>query len=167
MSNDEYQQKRFWDNKYYIPSIYEFNMGFEFEYLSIEDKWEKVKLENWQSPNKDKFIKINFNHPNQCSEADLLRNINWLDIALKKNEIIRVKYLDRKDIESLGWVFNNENKSFELQTMKKSLRLQWFDNNAYNWLMIISLHKESNNTLFDGSVLNRSELVKLIKQLNL
>ena len=167
MSNDEYQQKMFWDKKYYVSTLFEFHIGFEFEYLSIEDKWEKVDLSKWLSPSKDKFVKINIENPNQCSESDLLRNINWWDICIKRNNLIRVKYLDREDIENLGWVFNTENKNFELKTAKKSLRLQWFDNNAYNWLMIVSIHKETNNTLFDGAIKNKSELIKLMEKLNI
>ena len=71
------------DNKYYIPTIEEFHVEFEYESLynqhsDSNEQWTKVKVG-------DEYI---FG--------------NYFKDSLKLNRI-RVKYLDQEDIESFGF----------------------------------------------------------------
>ena len=69
------------EEHYYIPSIEEFYIGFEYEYY-IMNTWQKVAF-----------------HP-----SDFAYTENWLD-NLDKG-LLRVKYLDKEDIESFGFKFS-------------------------------------------------------------
>lgn len=68
------------ENKYYTPSIEEFHIGFEYEWLQENKEWKK---EN--SP-----IEITID-----------------GFELQKYGL-RVKFLDKTDIKLLGWVFEEE-----------------------------------------------------------
>ena len=71
------------DNKYYIPSIEEFHVGFEYEILTNYTK----ENEKWE------FVNNPF-------------TIERLEIFIE-NKHVRVKYLDKDDIESLGFKFTD------------------------------------------------------------
>jgi hypothetical protein len=66
-------------SKYYTPEIEEFHVGFEFEYRNIGGEWEV------RSYPVDSYVHI---------------TQSLIDI-----DCIRVKYLDREDIESFGFDF--------------------------------------------------------------
>lgn len=66
-------------NSYYTPSIEEFHVGFEFEIKSSKEEWAETLF----------------------SGADSAK----LATILLSEQRIRVKCLDREDIESLGWSF--------------------------------------------------------------
>ena len=78
------------EGKYYTPSIEEFHVGFEYELL----KRKSVYDAEW----KFEIIKRVFDVNVVSNSYDWAR----FNIDLKDKEI-RVKYLDRDDIESLGW----------------------------------------------------------------
>src|ERR1035437_9775722 len=67
------------DNKYYKPDLDEFYIGFEFQ-NKLGDEW----------------------------ETEIFKDTNNLhSMYLNRNTIhLRVKYLDKEDIESLGFKFN-------------------------------------------------------------
>ncbi len=133
--------------KYYTPSIEEFHLGFEYEEL-IENTW---------------------------IERVLRESIMYIDNANSKfkgvafsieKEPVRVKYLDQEDIESLGWIiekrFNNLN-CFIKNNYVLSLSLT---NGS------IMIHRKVDNiqelfTDFSGFIKNKSELIRLMKQLNI
>jgi len=77
-------------NKYYTPTIEEFHVGFEYEYQDGVDK-----------DNKDVWKKT------ICTKSDF----RYLS-KTKIKDFRRVKYLDREDIESLGFTcYQNSNNS--------------------------------------------------------
>lgn len=128
------------NTKYYTPTIDEFYVGFEYEEINIiSNKW--------------------------CSETFQLHE-EWLyiDNDIKQNTV-RVKYLDKEDIESLGW--NCETTGYyTLITKYQNLTLRHMEGNVYSWVGIYSKHDLSGtNVLFDGSIKNKSELKKLMQQL--
>lgn len=142
------------DNKYYTPTIEEFHVGFEFEYKPKEGPWVHVYPETWMSPNKGMLLQY-------CTETELLRNINVQDQCLKRIDEIRVKYLDQSDIESLGWRFGTNDYVFpENKNVTYGQYKLLFNNNE---LEIIHL----SGTLFRGIIKNKSELIKLMQQLNI
>lgn len=73
------------ENKYYTPDISEFHVGFEYERMNGTD-WEKAELTNV-----DCWGTMARGYENEFEEIDsLIRSV-------------RVKYLDKEDIESLGF----------------------------------------------------------------
>lgn len=68
--------------KYYVPEISEFHVGFEFEYLiEKHDKW----------------------------QISHLSNLSGIDVFVKNNSV-RVKHLDHEDIKECGWEYKGDNE---------------------------------------------------------
>jgi len=122
--------------KYYTPEIEEFHIGFEYEWLDENKLWNKAT-------------------PIEISR----KNFDEQTYGL------RVKYLDKEDIESLGFEFIKEDKfskyfkfqNFNLQTVK----------NGTHGIHIAQLDEDGHSIVFKGIVKNKSEFKKLIKQLNI
>ena len=85
-------------DKYYTPEIEEFHVGFEYEvYDTLGDGHY-----DWFN---DTYFKLNMtNH-----KGDGGNNVWTMETLAKaiKDEHVRVKHLDREDIESLGWEHYN------------------------------------------------------------
>ena len=128
------------NNLYYTPEISEFHVGFEYEeYQFLERNWKIVKCE---------FIK-----------PDTIIDPKWF----------RVKTLDQSDIESLGWI-NTENLEFTKDTwiLRKFedgiIIYNDYSNGKYKFPW---LYEDSTDKIFEGTIKNRSELIKLMQQLNI
>jgi hypothetical protein len=139
--------------KYYTPEIEEFHVGFEYQSMwgleGINAEW----------------------HDEIYSEKNSIEHLI---------DSIRVKYLDKKDIESFG--FGDLKKSvcnwyllegvfedgFASYGVWKYIRLQHdVERNkvairAYEYSL-----QEEEVVLFQGSIRNKSELKRLLKQLNI
>lgn len=70
-------------NKYYVPTLEEFHVGFRFELYSLQWGEEEEELFYWE-------------------EVYLDGNLEGTAIDLADG-LIRVKYLDQADLEELGW----------------------------------------------------------------
>lgn len=130
--------------KYYTPSIEEFHVGFEYEIKLNNDNWEKCIFQ----PNKD-----NFSHR--------FKEETWFTIEGSS----RVKYLDREDIESLGFYSEDNGECYN-----KSIG--WMIIGIYPWEDVGGKPNEYKisvdaNTNFHGTIKNKSELKRLLKQLNI
>jgi len=140
------------ENKYYTPKLEEFHVGFEYE--KHDDRLATYRENNYEPTNWHKF------------KYDL-KSIRLSQLPTHLFEkTIRVKYLDQSDIESLGWVEQqDEVKYFELSNH----RLYWFNSTI---ISIDKVFKADNNyvsisQIFRGSCKNISELKKLMQQLNI
>lgn len=124
------------DNKYYIPTIEEFHVGFEFEYKDF----------NGYKKDTVSFIDEQF----------------ILDVEFKR---VRVKCLDKEDIESLGWGFV---KDIYMRTMQSGLVYYlWITPNVVSINVSSGGGLESSNQIFRGTIKNKSEFKKLMKQLRI
>lgn len=124
------------ENKYYTPKIEEFCVGFEFEFETGTEGWKKFQF-------------------NKNRATQLLMNVE--DFSHQ----FRVKYLDKEDVESLGWeCYDGDMQIYNIQI---GFDLYGLYLSNYNMLRIT---KES-NTLFKGEIKNKSELKKLIQQLGI
>jgi len=129
--------------KYYTPEIEEFHVGFEYEYF-IMDEWYPVAY-----------------HPSDMAGVDKL-------FARLHSDKIRVKYLDREDIESLNWELDCviEKEAFYIHKTSSlnngDIRLVFRDNEHS---VQIECEKTGENCYL--KVKNKSELRKLMKQLNI
>lgn len=134
----EFRKLKIMENKYYIPEIEEFHVGFEFEHKSIgKNEWNK-----------------------EVTEVIDIKNIEGIQRVIKNNDI-RVKYLDKEDIESLGW---------KLHKLKVGTEEFEIIHNKKNNIVIKSSIDENMCypiTRFNGTIKNKSELKKLMKQLNI
>lgn len=169
------------NNKYYVPSIEEFRVGFEFEMKdsSIEyghDMWVKSVFGNLLIKSSGGQYSLNL--------KDYVEYI--------KDEDVRVKYLDREDIEELGYHLAEErdwrNPKGRGLVFKKSKdsgdermgHTDWSEITFIDWINSppnISIKKgrsghesgvegyESNP--FSGIVKNKSELKVLMNQLGI
>jgi hypothetical protein len=123
--------------EYYTPSIEEFHIGFEYEGLVdyYKGEYKTFTIEN---------------------TSDLIQRMETYDS--QDMDFIRVKYLDREDIESLGW-------------KQGELPYQYFD--GIHMLVDLKHNKYSINhiaddvCIFEGTIKNKSELVRLLKQLDI
>ena len=121
------------ENKYYVPEISEFHIGFEYEWLHEDDEW------------------IKENSPTEISPEGYDEQTYG----------IRVKYLDKEDIESLGFKQSENDKT-------------WYDYKNERFWLYKENYKDINWTIsdnesevgFTGIIKNKSELKVLLKQLN-
>ena len=125
--------------RYYTPTNEEFRVGFEYEFLSLNG-YSTQKFEYGSNGNSNSF-------------QDLKEFI--------KEKSIRVKYLDSKDIEDLGFLYDDKDKSF--WSKDKSICL-FTDDNIKN--LYIIQHKTdkmfSPNTI-KIYIKNKSELEYLLR----
>ncbi len=128
-------------NKYYTPEIEEFHVGFEYEEKDIE--WEKAVCGTYDAGDFDAL-------------GDVSREGN-----------IRVKHLDREDIESLG--FNHIGAMwFESEELNCRIR-KWtgLGVDVYSDWSRVELDGDhpNNHRNFSGAIKNKSELKRILKQI--
>ena len=154
------------ESKYYTPKIEEFCVGFEYEVFQEAPKTPKEKFLSFMPiETEDKWYK--FRYP------DFFLGYN-LDKIFKTYKDIRVKYLDREDIESLNWCSvipsNVKDKNnyvvdyWVTDLYEDCFQLLKIDDIKYQ---ISFGNPEKNKVLFEGIILNKSELKKIMQQLNI
>jgi hypothetical protein len=133
------------DNKYYIPEISEFFVGFEYEMLN-KDIWEQHTI----------------------SDSETLSYFMFRLQQSTLNSVVRVKYLDKYDIESLGWIdISNEDSPFDLKSYTYKTYILIRDNLTNIKIFKMDLNKDFRGELFQGTIKNISELRKLLKQIGI
>ena len=126
------------ENKYYLPKIEELHIGFECEIDQSE-------------------INKNF----KWCEYVIGTDYENITIARAVSEVnkngIRVKYLDRQDIESFGFkLFENMPSRFHYNKYELDV----------DYLNVIRIEYDC-NYIFKGRIKNKSELKKLLIQLEI
>ena len=131
------------DKKYYKPDTEELHSGFDIEYISNKE-WHKMEVTSGliESLIYDIGVKkgdiINFGRDRGNIISD--KEVEF------RNKSIRVKYLDKEDIESLGY-------------------------KMYVWLNgetpTIRVYHHYPSISFQGTIKNKSELKRLMKQLSI
>lgn len=198
------------NKKYYIPSIEEFHVGFEYE---IKDWWtmegamgissnatpEEIEKAKSHIPNTDGFTKriltksmlweqsrtsVKENEHYKAiikdEEYNPLVGTDWrhewerITTGIKDGSV-RVKYLDKEDIESLGWkyVIPNDGEYTidnyysivkdipEPNKTTIGIKLRVIGDNTSIW------SDDTDATYFDGTIKNKSELKKLMQQISI
>lgn len=139
------------ENKYYTPSIEEFHVGFEFELLTTLRPGAISTFEEWK-----KYT---------------VKDITWFEVAnrhfedLFDRKHIRIKYLDKEDIESLGFVKITED-IWDIATDHLHYRLiklsEVFGENKYEIRPTIPSNLYG---IYLGIIKNKSELKKVLKMI--
>lgn len=129
-------------DKYYTPTKEEFHIGFEYEEFYDGE-----------------YIKCIYK--DQKNKLELILNY------LKP----RVKYLDKDDIEDLGFIYKKEDifklpKTFRGLSTGDDKKLFLYHNKT-NVCIWFRENRGSEDTLFKGSIKNKSALKVLLKQLNI
>jgi hypothetical protein len=138
------------EKKYYTPDISEFYVGFEYE-LFEDNSWCRRIIEE---------------------PTRILMLYDYYNLQTE----VRVKYLDKEDIESLGFrLVKDYSDQLEYQT-----QIREFDSGEY-WFELTQDKEEKFITIsyweetelgsieqivFQGLIKNKSELKKLLKSLN-
>ncbi len=137
------------NNKYYTPELSEFHIGFEFEYLN-KTKWKKqiVTLNNFPS-----------------FPYGYMESLETLEYG------VRVKFLDKKDIESFGFKYNKKqdlyisNKTYLGVSCGDDKKLCiFYDSNDNNMLIYFRDNTGYEFERFDGFIKNKSELKNLLEE---
>lgn len=142
------------EDKYYTPEMKEFHPDFEFQYKN-DDGWQDCILG-----------KNDLDHPELRQYKDDLMKI--------AHASCRVKFLDKEDIEILGWI-KKDNIAFSENSMNNlvfSIKVKYRGDdsninmiyNAVSHWVLISL---DNKSIFAGVIKNKSELGKLMEQLQI
>jgi len=141
--------------KYYTPEIEDFNPGFEFELLEFDNQGS-----HWNAA-----IHYGIACKKSSGEypADPYRILRWIE-----DKGVRVKCLDRKDIESQAYAHQFNSTFFRKRT---SITSQVTINLSNEGLMTIcneeATDDEPVSVLFKGTIKNKSEFKKLLKQLGI
>lgn len=130
-------------NKYYIPELHEFHIGFRYEEL-INNEWVKTEV-------RERMPQIDI--------SDIWSKIRQVSMNGFGGSIIRVKHLDRSDIEELGWNFE-----------KTVMGYHYFSNDSCR----LTLSEDELNVMismrgvpFYFEIKNYNELKILMNQLNI
>ena len=131
--------------KYYTPEIEEFHVGFEYEKYTDMGIWVKQIIEK--------------KHLKNCTigQGSGFDKKPWFDFK------VRVKYLDREDIESLG--FKVKKEPYRWQFVKNYVNLTTAIYNSKEDIPHDRITIRGGDNYFDGIIKNKSELKKLLKQL--
>lgn len=152
------------ENKYYTPIIEEFHVEFEYEMWETHSKLYDRTIDD------SKWVKKKYD----------TRSISFDKLSCRLKDT-RVKYLDREDIESLGWIYSGTTIDNWYKLVKDCERsLSNFMNRSFriqhdfrtNQGIVIHAYEYNNfsgseETLYRGLCKNKSELKKLMQQLNL
>lgn len=126
--------------QYYTPKIEEFHVGFDYEITNGYD-----------------WIKKTF------SKEDLKSFLyEKLENAINQN-FIRVKHLDKYDIESFG-LFKVVNDWWHKSNTGNDWQILKIDEHKYQ---ISYGQHEFSKTYFQGAIKNKSELKRILQQLNI
>ncbi len=149
--------------KYYTPTLEEFHVEFEYEIFQKGTPYDSKILTTFPVEENDTWLKSKYPDP------FLGYNIEKI-LGIHKP---RVKYLDKEDIESLGLKFKKEeylvtDEYYRLVFKFSEIpyELDYYPNRNRIYIGNTETY-EDHVTKFDGTIKNKSELVKLLKQLGI
>jgi hypothetical protein len=165
-------------NKYYTPSIEEFRLGFEYEQFIQTYKVlgePKQEGDGWSYPVEhldNRWEKVKY-HLDDFLEVDMLGEYEFEPID---PTLVRVKYLDREDVESIFKEMGREIIDDGGGWSKEYLdNLEWYVEcvgKKFGEDLFISKKKDDTITIeqdetfrFEGTIKNKSELKVLLKQM--
>jgi hypothetical protein len=131
--------------KYYSPTLEEFHVNTEYEVKDGKGNWNKCN---------------DFSNAYDYEDSSLYGLIKDLE---KGN--IRIKHLDREDIESLDWKYYKTHPGTEQMEFEKGEYLLSYDPDFHGkqWLHI-EVNGGGDTTLFSGTIKNKSELINQLKR---
>lgn len=168
------------ENKYYTPSIEEFHAGFEYEYKSFVSK--AIAKNKYLNNTFTQWMKKTFT----AGSNDVMGSeIDDIDFLISKSNI-RVKYLDKEDIEECGWKRDTNmdsgehpslydqhgySSAYSIDKQDTDLNTVWqlyhFPDNYVVIERAINGGTGRYDVLFVGVVKNKSEFKRILKQIGI
>jgi hypothetical protein len=147
--------------KYYTPSIEEFHVGFEYEYNS---DLSNLMLENTFGKWEKEIFTASSN--SMMDESEIHDIELGLDPSTESIEI-RVKYLDREDIEREGFEFEfvRGTKLMFGEPVYEHLSITYDSESNHLTIGNKDVEDDCDYYLFQGKVKNKSELKRILKQI--
>ena len=149
------------NKKYYTPEIEEFHVGFEFEYANISSYGNSTDIDK-----NTMWLKHTLEYFDNCYTTEHGDHEAYSP-ELMGVECMRVKYLDRKDIEELGYTVEKDTEYTGYYHYSKDSNLSSEASLSFEFIP-----EEDNgqnieifNTYF--KIKNKSELKTLLKQLGI
>ena len=152
------------ENKYYTPDISEFYVGFEYEHCHSSVRFVMLNFKTGDTSNIGEPKEIWEKSIFSGREYDIWKSSFKFDDSLKNGQI-RVKYLDKEDIESLGFEHDQSTKDgsyFYSGTLMTEN--QWCINLKDFIVDIYDINGKS-DFRFNGFVKNKSELKQILKMI--
>jgi len=144
-------------SNYYTPKIEEFHIGFEYEMFTPSFNPEGYR---WK---KMEFDCNTFEYMIDTEDGGE-RPFDMYNEGSK--ELIRVKYLDREDIESFGFNLDPSGERY-YELGEYQLHVNSVDMNEMKiYLSTITIYSDS-GVIFNGTIKNKSEFKKLLIQLGI
>jgi hypothetical protein len=155
------------ENKYYTPTIEEFHIGFEYEHLSsnfpdINNKFFKPCIYDYS------MASLLWERMIVNKEGNLIKELVPAILKVIESKQCRVKFLDKSDIESLGW------EEFTYKTIDGFIMFEKLLTINYNYKEPVvdisylpTFKNQGLSRIFRGTIKNKSELIKLMQQLNI
>jgi hypothetical protein len=157
------------ESNYYTPTLEEFCVGFEYEVLEKAPVFDPNVMYFMPPLKEDTWFRFKFPDP----------YVGWDAPKIFKREV-RVKFLDKEDIESLGWSYFKKSYSKHLKedcivfnSEKYNCMLAYYPKT--NRISVATLDPSKNETMLKTnwddkqvnliSCKNKTELKKLLKQL--
>ena len=163
------------ENKYYTPDISEFYVGFEYEHCHSSVRFVMLNFKTGDTSNIGETKEIWEKSIFSGREYDIWESSFKFDDSLKNGQI-RVKYLDKEDIESLGFSTGSYQEmddagiyNFYSDSSTMPIYVIIYNENSHlisiekideRYLCNPKLHK-----LFRGHIKNKSELKKVLKMI--
>lgn len=145
------------ENKYYTPELNEFHVGFEYEeYYS--GSWHSLVYDGSE-------VIVRGHHMNEY--GDFYDSIEEAEV--------RVKYLSKECIESLGWKAKDFNKDGTIMLMG-GYAMEFYMNHPLQGELKLEFHNKDKYVIITNpqvgkvamlTLNNKSELKKLLKMLNI
>lgn len=161
------------ENKYYTPEIEEFHVGFEYEEFEIVGSGLEVPniiikySEEYfnEVHSNDKYFKHRKFIRKVCDKqtVSLFSSTSFSEkyTPLLIDNRIRVKYLDKEDIESFGFEYINNVRDLA----KDNIRIRTYIGEQFE-IPTICIYRDE-NTIFSGTIKNKTDFKRLLKQLSI
>jgi len=161
------------DNKFYVPELSEFHMGFEYERIEpvlVDKGWHKIYTKQWV--------------PKIADERYIMHYYGgWEFKRDLEDKLIRIKYLCKEDIVDLGFKYisskyterdasgklvERERNGYKKDLGHYELLLSYFESTKYVLIRLVPEDEHNYcSTRFLGVIKNKSELKQLLKQLKI
>lgn len=133
------------NEKYYTPELEEFHYGFEYQ---IYEDFDHFPEKSW----------INQTYGTNGT------NPEEMGYVPDKKESIRVKHLDQEDIESFGFKYIKKGWLYDYKVFRYNGIELYFRGDGS---MLISPGLGRPSVIFEGTVKNKSEFSRLLRQLGI
>jgi hypothetical protein len=138
------------ENKYYTPDLTELHFGQEIEVFNNPHKC------YFEHGNDNEWLENKINYGLLGDMANVMR--------LLMDKQIRVKYLDKSDIESLGFMESSTKGFFEKPNGRFYIIFDyWLTDKDYEF-MKVRIDDEESEFSFSGMLKNKSELINQLKR---